>query len=814
MSRLRFSWSQRHPVAVVTALALLLALTPAAVQKMPAQGSATVSEVVNIDFTTTPISSGTIANAGAQSTGSLSVVGSPAGAGTADGLTFANTSSGSEAQYLTGSLGSTVGITQLVIEMVAKFPDPGCAVQVSGSMVFALGNSNAYNVYRHSNFIGYNTFNADIFGVINTPEDLNTFRSYKFVMTPIPDLPSAQEIWIDGVKQDLDFRTTSSPTGSCSAITGTTENSAARVLTGTETFLLMTHSLGESSWRTSGTVKSLRITKTTGASTASAPTIGAITAGDESLSVAYTGSASNGGAEITNYDYSIDDGASWVTPATPSVTSPLVITGLTNGTTYPVKLRARNSAGPGAESTAVSGTPGVAASAPGAATISSITAGDTQLSVAFTAPTSNGGAPITNYDYSIDDGATWVTPSTPSTSSPLVITGLTNETSYQVKIRARNSVGGGTASIAVSGTPAPTPSSPPQNQDPAPPPAQNQGEVVAPEVTPTPESEPDEIAPKKPKKPKATPTAAPRFVSPPAPTPTPKPLVIGEGGSTLMPIFEPTKGSSTAKPKTQKALIRDVLSAPIAYVLSSESQLPKLPKLGSSDSMAVENGISSAVKLVITDELNGYSLSSAGWEVRLDVSDQVSTPIPLDEFGNVVLNEERLVQFSGTGFQPNSPVKVWLFSEPVRLADLTTDADGNFVGQAQLPEGIPTGEHTVQLNGLTKDGQLRSVSLGVVVQPDLVVPPLAPVGFDLTGLLNFLWLLAAGVLIWFFIVWRRRKKKEEEGEIPNNSGFEELPIFASEGFEPSQQFPNDSRRKIGPAAPPTRKRFGFKPKGV
>jgi outer membrane protein OmpA-like peptidoglycan-associated protein len=442
-------------------LAVLLALTPATVSNGPAEATSTVSEVVNIDFTATSISSGTIANAGAQSTGALTVVGSPLGSGTADGLTFANTSSGSPSQYLTGSLGSTVGITQLVIEMVAKFPDSGCAVQSSGSMVFALGNSNAYNVYRHSNFIGYNTFNSDIFGVINTAGSLDTYRSYKFVMTPIPDLPSAQEIWIDGVKQGLDFRTTSSPTGSCSAITGTTESSAKRVLTGTESFLLMTHSLGVDAWRTSGTIKSLRITKTTGASTASAPTIGSITAADGSLSVAYTGSASNGGAAITNYEYSIDDGVNWVTPSPASTTSPLVIPSLTNGTTYPVKLRARNSAGAGTASTAVNGTPVGVATTPGAATISAITAGDTQLSVAFTAPGSNGGAPITNYDYSIDNGSNWITPSPASTTSPLVITGLTNSTAYPVKIRARNSVGAGTASNGVSGTPAAAPPSPP-----------------------------------------------------------------------------------------------------------------------------------------------------------------------------------------------------------------------------------------------------------------------------------------------------------------------------------------------------------------
>ena len=114
-------------------------------------------------------------------------------------------------------------------------------------------------------------------------------------------------------------------------------------------------------------------------------------------------------------------------------------------------------------------------SAPGAPTISAITAGNGQLSVAFTVPSSDGGASITNYDYSIDDGANWVTPPTPSTTSPLVITGLTNATAYPVKIRARNSVGGGTASNSVSGTPvAPSSSSSSSPSTPTP--------VVAPEV--------------------------------------------------------------------------------------------------------------------------------------------------------------------------------------------------------------------------------------------------------------------------------------------------------------------------------------------
>ena len=459
---------QSPTIAAVIALALLFGLAPVGVQTGPAQGTPTVSEVVNIDFTSTAISSGTIANAGAQSTGALTVTGSPAGAGTADGLTFANTS-GISAQFLTGSLGSTANMTRLVIEMVAKFPDGGCELQGTGSMVFALGGSNAYNVIRHSNFVGYNTFNSDLFGVGNTASDLNTYRSYKFVMTPIPDLTSAQEIWIDGVKQSLAFRTTSTPTAGCPVLSGNAaENSANRVLNNS-TFLLMNHSYQTPAWRTTGTIKSLRITKTIGAQGPSGPTIGTITASDGSLSVAYTGSASNGGAAISNYDYSIDDGVTWVTPSPAATTSPLVISGLTNWTTYPVKIRARNSTGGGTASSAVSGTPEGVPTTPGAPTISAITAGDSQLSVAFTAPTSNGGASITNYDYSTDNGGNWVTPSPPSTSSPLVITGLTNSTSYQVKIRARNSVGAGTASGAVSGTPSAAPAPPSSNSSSAPP---------------------------------------------------------------------------------------------------------------------------------------------------------------------------------------------------------------------------------------------------------------------------------------------------------------------------------------------------------
>jgi hypothetical protein len=324
-----------------------------------------------------------------------------------------------------------------------------------------------------------------------------------------------------------------------------------------------------------------------------------------------------------------------------------------------------------------------------------------------------------------------------------------------------------------------------------------QAPVVVTPVNPAP-SQPNTSRPTVPIRPSVAPIAAP----PPSPT---------VGPVNLIPELTPTPGVRFSSANPVPEFVAEILARPITYSSFVTGADLALPELAPSDSLAYENGAPVEILLVRTDEDNGYVLIGDGWQVNLEAADSKGSPLRLDDSGNIILNRDRFVQFSGSGFAPGSIVKVWLFSDPAEISEVIADASGNFVGEAQLPEGIPTGEHTVQLNGLTEDGQLRSVSLGVVVEPVAVVP--APVPFDFSGLMNMLWILAAGVLFFFFILWRRRKKKEEE-EIPNNSGFEDLPIFASEGFEPNQQFPNDSRRKIGPAAPPNRKRFGFNPKGA
>jgi hypothetical protein len=86
-----------------------------------------------------------------------------------------------------------------------------------------------------------------------------------------------------------------------------------------------------------------------------------------------------------------------------------------------------------------------------APTITSITPASTQLSVNFAAG-SNNGAAITNYKYSLNGGAFIALP-TPDTITPISITGLTDGTSYAVRILAVTGVGDGESSTAVTATP-------------------------------------------------------------------------------------------------------------------------------------------------------------------------------------------------------------------------------------------------------------------------------------------------------------------------------------------------------------------------
>ena len=175
----------------------------------------------------------------------------------------------------------------------------------------------------------------------------------------------------------------------------------------------------------------------------SAPTITSITPTNNQISINFEPPTSDGGSTITDYKYSLNNGSTFIASGT--TTSPIIVQGLSYNTTYEVIIRAVNTVGDGELSNMISITiPPVVPSAP---TITSISPRNAEITINFTPPTNDGGSTITNYKYSLNNGSTFTASGT--TTSPIIVRRLGYNTSYQVIIRAVNSVGDGELSNMV-----------------------------------------------------------------------------------------------------------------------------------------------------------------------------------------------------------------------------------------------------------------------------------------------------------------------------------------------------------------------------
>jgi hypothetical protein len=102
------------------------------------------------------------------------------------------------------------------------------------------------------------------------------------------------------------------------------------------------------------------------------------------------------------------------------------------------------------------------ASVPGAPTGLGATPGNGQVSLSWTAPASNGGSAITDYkiEYRLDGGSFASFAHTASTSTSIVVTGLTNGSLYNFQVSAVNALGTSAASSIVDATPRTLPDAP------------------------------------------------------------------------------------------------------------------------------------------------------------------------------------------------------------------------------------------------------------------------------------------------------------------------------------------------------------------
>jgi len=184
---------------------------------------------------------------------------------------------------------------------------------------------------------------------------------------------------------------------------------------------------------------------------ATAPTGLVGTPGDRRVSLAWSAPANDGGSPVTDYvvEYRLASGGGWLTyPDGVSGTTGATVDGLVNGTSYVFRVTPITTFGAGAQSLVSSPvTPVTVPTAPGAPFG---TRGDRQVELSWTAPSDNGGTPVTDYVVEFREnvtGAGWQTfADGVSFATSATVTGLVNGTSYLFRVRAVNGAGTSPAS--------------------------------------------------------------------------------------------------------------------------------------------------------------------------------------------------------------------------------------------------------------------------------------------------------------------------------------------------------------------------------
>ena len=253
-----------------------------------------------------------------------------------------------------------------------------------------------------------------------------------------PDDGSAAVSWtapsFDGGAPITSYTATSSPSGRTCATT----DGAATACTVTGLTNAIAYTFTVTATNEAGTsAASLMSAATTPAGAPDAPTGVSAQPENGSAAVMWTAPSFDGGAPIAGYTAtSSPSGRTCAT--TDGAATACTVTGLTNGTAYTFTVTAHNEA-----STSAASQPSAATTprtVPDAPTGVSAQPDDASAAVSWTAPSFNGGAPITGYTAASDpDGHTCAT--TDGAATECTVTGLSNGAAYTFTVTADNEAG-------------------------------------------------------------------------------------------------------------------------------------------------------------------------------------------------------------------------------------------------------------------------------------------------------------------------------------------------------------------------------------
>jgi outer membrane protein OmpA-like peptidoglycan-associated protein len=188
---------------------------------------------------------------------------------------------------------------------------------------------------------------------------------------------------------------------------------------------------------------------------------------------------------------------------------------------------------------------------------------------------------------------------------------------------------------------------------------------------------------------------------------------------TVVPVPAPA-------PAPAPAPVEEETPAPVAPTpalpVTALTAVPPAVALQPGQDMVLVGGVPVAITTSTNPASTGLVLSGTDWGLSLTPVGTDGRPQPLGSDGGLVLAPSGSLPLAASGYSANSSVFVYLMSTPVLLGVLQVDANGTMSGELELPSNLAPGSHTLQINGYSAAGLLRSVSLGVTVAPAVATP--------------------------------------------------------------------------------------------
>jgi hypothetical protein len=130
---------------------------------------------------------------------------------------------------------------------------------------------------------------------------------------------------------------------------------------------------------------------------------------------------------------------------------------------------------------------------------------------------------------------------------------------------------------------------------------------------------------------------------------------------------------------------------------------------------ATVNGIQIPAILRASISRKGLEFLAAGWQVNLGALTALGESVYIADDGSLRVQRDHDFVASGSGFAPNSQVDVYVYSSPIKLGTLQTDAAGEFTGNFPVPKQLEDGQHTLQVMGYSPTGAIQEGEIPVTI---------------------------------------------------------------------------------------------------